>query len=139
MLRRHEPFAACPDNFLSACSGLIRVRFVLPEEIIVEEGDFVENALIIEMGSAKVHRQTRPGLRGCPDRTGEVHDSCLDSQIGNWTIGCYTLLNYIKLLQKPQLFPIFIAKCKSEVTWWVESLVHLALLACNSDLRPSKH
>ena len=80
MLRRHEPFAACPDNFLSACSGLIRVRFVLPEEIIVEEGDFVENALIIEMGSAKVHRQTRPGLRGCPDRTGEVHDSCLDSQ-----------------------------------------------------------
>mgnify|MGYP002803526794 CR=1 FL=1 len=77
VLRRHEPFAACPDNFLSACSGLIRVRFVLPEEIIVEEGDFVENALIIEMGSARVHRQTRPGLRGCPDRTGEVQDSYL--------------------------------------------------------------
>lgn len=86
MLRRHEPFAACPDNFLSACSGLIRVRFVLPEEIIVEEGDFVENALIIEMGSARVHRQTRPGLRGCPDRTGEVQDSCLDSQIRNWLL-----------------------------------------------------
>lgn len=40
-------------------------------------GDPVDKALIIETGCAKVHRQTRPGLRGCPDRTGEVQDSHL--------------------------------------------------------------
>lgn len=51
------------------------MRYVLPDEVIVREGDPVEHALIIEMGYAKVQRQTRPGLRGCPDRTGEVQDS----------------------------------------------------------------
>eukprot|EP00438_Fugacium_kawagutii_P027051 Skav214842 [mRNA] locus=scaffold16:21375:25069:+ [translate_table: standard] len=77
VLRRHDPFAACPEKFLSACGALMRVRYVLPGERIVEEGDSVEKALIIETGCAKVHRQTRPGLRGCPDRTGEVQDSYL--------------------------------------------------------------
>ena len=79
MLRRHEPFAACPENFVNACAALMNVRYVLPDELIVEEGDEVKDALIIETGCAKVHRQTRPGLRGCPDRTGEVQDSFLDA------------------------------------------------------------
>lgn len=77
VLRRHEPFAACPENFISACGQLMTVRYAMPDELIVEEGDEVEQALIIETGCAKVHRQTRPGLRGCPDRTGEVQDSYL--------------------------------------------------------------
>lgn len=77
VLRRHEPFAACPENFITACGQLMNVRYAMPEELIVEEGDAVEHALIIETGCAKVHRQTRPGLRGCPDRTGEVQDSYL--------------------------------------------------------------
>ena len=70
VLRRHEPFAACPENFITACGQLMNVRYAMPDELIVEEGDHVEHALIIETGCAKVHRQTRPGLRGCPDRTG---------------------------------------------------------------------
>ena len=78
VLRRHEPFAACPENFITACGQLMNVRYAMPEELIVEEGDAVEHALIIETGCAKVHRQTRPGLRGCPDRTGEVQDSFSD-------------------------------------------------------------
>lgn len=77
VLRRHEPFAACTEAFIEACAPFMQVRFCLPGEAIVEEGNHVEHALIIESGVAKVHRQTKPALRGCPDRTGEVRDSYL--------------------------------------------------------------
>lgn len=77
VLRRHEPFAACTEAFIEACARFMQVRFCLPGEAIVEEGSHVEHALIIESGVAKVHRQTKPALRGCPDRTGEVRDSYL--------------------------------------------------------------
>ena len=77
VLRRHEPFAGCTEAFVDACAPFMQVRFCLPGEAIVEEGNQVDHALIIETGTAKVHRQTKPALRGCPDRTGEVTDSYL--------------------------------------------------------------
>ncbi|CAK9053152.1 Potassium/sodium hyperpolarization-activated cyclic nucleotide-gated channel 4 [Durusdinium trenchii] len=81
VLLRHDPFAACPEHFLKGCSTFMQVRYVLPGEVIVQEGDVVDHAVILAMGTARIHRQTRAGLRGCPDRTGEVEDSYLVGSI----------------------------------------------------------
>ncbi|CAJ1375136.1 unnamed protein product [Effrenium voratum] len=94
VLRRHEPFASCPDSFLHGCAQLMSSRFCLPGEVIVEEADKVEHAMIIETGVARVHQQTRATLRGCPDRTGEVQDSYLVGSIS----GAYTFAGMTRRL-----------------------------------------
>ena len=104
VLRRHEPFAGCSDAFIEAVAPFMQVRFCLPGEAIVEEGDHVDHALIIETGSAKVHRQTKPALRGCPDRTGEVRDSdLLTQQLDFKLVG---FLIFCRKIKSNLLFPL---------------------------------
>eukprot|EP00440_Ansanella_granifera_P053401 gb/GFBE01057887.1/.p1 GENE.gb/GFBE01057887.1/~~gb/GFBE01057887.1/.p1 ORF type:complete len:1246 (+),score=297.86 gb/GFBE01057887.1/:1-3738(+) len=82
VLRTHEPFSASGDNFLHQCLPLLQTRFFLPGEALVEEGDEVNTAFILESGDAIIEQQKGGGSGSSHDRTGEIKDSYLVGGIG---------------------------------------------------------
>lgn len=82
VLKRHEPFATGSEAFLTRVAPLMEVRFYLPGEVIVTEGEQVSHALFLESGMATIEQQKTGGATSSHDHPGTVEDSYLIGGIG---------------------------------------------------------